>query len=171
MSLMCHNKWYRRFLFLAKEVASWSKDGSTQVGSVLVAPPNKFLGLGYNGFAPGVDDSQERLSRREVKLLLTLHAEENALLSYLADVRGATCYVWPFQPCSLCAARLISRGIKRVVSISNDTERWAASFGLAREQFNEAGVALDLYSDFTTEGPVDESLLGVVRRHFGQWFK
>ena len=44
-------KWDRRFLRLAREVASWSKDPSTKVGAVLVDPlDNTIVSLGYNGF-------------------------------------------------------------------------------------------------------------------------
>jgi hypothetical protein len=37
------DKWDRRFLGLAAEVAGWSKDPSTQVGAVIVRPDRRFL--------------------------------------------------------------------------------------------------------------------------------
>jgi deoxycytidylate deaminase len=41
-------KWDRRFLELARHVAAWSKDPSTQVGAV-VAEGKRVVSLGYNG--------------------------------------------------------------------------------------------------------------------------
>lgn len=42
-------EWDRRFLKIAREVATWSKDPSTQVGAVIVDPDQRVVSLGYNG--------------------------------------------------------------------------------------------------------------------------
>ena len=42
------NKWDKRFLEMAKLVASWSKDPSTQVGAVAVRN-RTVIAQGYNG--------------------------------------------------------------------------------------------------------------------------
>ena len=56
-TLILSNKWDIRFLEMAKLVASWSKDPSTQVGSVAVRN-RTVIAQGYNGFPRGVDDHE-----------------------------------------------------------------------------------------------------------------
>jgi dCMP deaminase len=55
-------KWDRRFLNLAAHISTWSKDPSTKVGAVLVNELQQVVGMGYNGFARGVVDTDERLN-------------------------------------------------------------------------------------------------------------
>ena len=44
-------KWDRRFMDMARLVASWSKDPSSQVGAVITR--GKFvISVGFNGFPP-----------------------------------------------------------------------------------------------------------------------
>ena len=74
------DKWHLRFLRLAREVSSWSKDPSTQVGCVIVDQSKRVISLGFNGLPAGLHDTAGRLLDRELKLALTIHAEENALL-------------------------------------------------------------------------------------------
>lgn len=137
-------KWDFRFLRLAREVASWSKDPSTQVGSVAVDSQNQVLSLGYNGFAKGVADDI-RLNDRDLKYKMVVHAEANAIINSHRSLSGSTVYVWPFMPCSTCAAMLIQAGVSRVVSLENDTERWQEAFALTKSMFAEAGIILQLY--------------------------
>jgi deoxycytidylate deaminase len=62
-------KWDRRFLELAKQVSTWSKDPSTQVGAVLVNDLLQVVGMGYNGFPRGVEDWQMNVyADRELKV-------------------------------------------------------------------------------------------------------
>ena len=63
------DKWDKRFIKLAKEVASWSKDPSTQVGSISVKN-RKIIATGYNGFPKGIDDKASTLKDRASKLRL-----------------------------------------------------------------------------------------------------
>ena len=60
MNILKLGKWDVRFLKLAHEVASWSKDPSTKVGCVLVKG-KKVISVGYNGLPMGIEDSIERL--------------------------------------------------------------------------------------------------------------
>ena len=48
------DKWDRRFLKIAREGATWSKDPSTQVGAVIVDQDQRVVSLGYNGPPRGV---------------------------------------------------------------------------------------------------------------------
>jgi len=142
------DKWQARFIDLAKEIASWSKDSGTQVGSVIVRPDRTICSVGFNGFPRGVKDSQEAIENRDAKLLRTIHAELNAILSSKESLVGYSLFVWPFQPCANCAAAIIQSGITEVYCPYNDHlahERWNESFGVALQMFDEAGVRL-IYS-------------------------
>ena len=74
------NKWDKRFLELAKQIASWSKDPSTQVGCVVVGPDREIRSTGFNGLPRGIEDSEDRLNNREIKYPMICHAEENAIM-------------------------------------------------------------------------------------------
>lgn len=144
------DKWHLRFLQMAEHVAQWSKDPSTKVGAVIVRPDRTIASVGFNGFARGVLDTAERLSNRDLKYPLTVHAEPNAILSAHEPVRGYTLYVSPLSPCSNCAGVIIQSGIGRVVAkcghVANPSQ-WSDSFKLALTAFDEAGVSVILVED------------------------
>jgi dCMP deaminase len=138
-------KWDLRFLGIAREVSHWSRDPSTKVGAVAVRD-KRVLALGYNGLPSGVQDLSERLENREIKYLMTSHAETN-LLTYAAkdgvSLNQCTCYV-TLHPCSHCAAQLINSGVRRiVVPVQEIPDRWKTSFNIAQTMFQEAGVLFD----------------------------
>lgn len=58
-----------RFLRLAREVSTWSKDPSTKVGAVIVGDNGQVISQGYNGFCRGFDDSEERYNDKQTKYL------------------------------------------------------------------------------------------------------
>lgn len=134
------SKWDKRFLELAEHIAQWSKDPSTKCGAVIVDEDHRIIGIGYNGFPRGVKDEKGRLSDRQVKNMLTVHAETNAILNSTASVKGATLYVWPIPPCCDCAGNIIQSGITCVVSPTEFPDRWAESIIQARVAMDEAGV-------------------------------
>ena len=136
-------KWHVRYLRLAHEVASWSKDPSTKVGCVLVKD-KRVISTGYNGFPRNISDSFDRLMDREQKYEMTVHAEVNAITTaalHGVSTEGCTAYV-TFNPCSRCAAVFINAGIDSVF-VAGDTvipDRWLKNFKLAAELLAEAGV-------------------------------
>lgn len=136
--------WDYRFFDLARTVASWSKDPSTQVGAVIVNGYRQVIGLGYNGFPRGVEDSNERLAIRPTKHLFTAHAERNALDNAHVDVRGSTMYA-TLCPCNECAKSIIQRGILRVVTAPfRDAEQAELfNFNITKTMFREAGVEFE----------------------------
>ena len=81
-------KWDQRYLKLAEEVASWSKDPSRKIGSVAVGSKGQVLAQGYNGFPRGIDDSFSRYYDRERKYELVVHAEMNVI--YNATYSGVS---------------------------------------------------------------------------------
>lgn len=144
-----NEKWDRRFLELAKHISSWSKDPSTKVGAVLVNPDNRIVvGIGYNGFARGVQDTDERLNMRELKYKFVVHAEVNAILMASAggQTRGSILYVWPAfdipNICHDCAKTAIQAGVKEVIGYipGQIKESWKESLAISKTMFDEAGV-------------------------------
>jgi dCMP deaminase len=137
-------KWTERFLERAKQVASWSKDPSTQVGAVIVRPDIlKVVGEGYNGFPRGVHDHPDRYANRELKYSLVVHAEANAIIDAGRDAEGCTIFVWPLFTCNECAKLIIQSGIKKVVSPKPDSSRWASSYDTAMLMYEEAGIEVE----------------------------
>ncbi|MCP4129012.1 MAG: dCMP deaminase family protein [Gammaproteobacteria bacterium] len=140
-------KWDTRFLGLAAHISAWSKDPSSQVGAV-ITDGNRIVSLGYNGFAAGVVDAPERLTDRERKLNLTIHAEENAMIFAKRDLTGCTVFV-THPPCPRCASKLIQEELGRVVYISPSEDflsRWESDLVLSKEMYSEAGVQVSEYS-------------------------
>lgn len=136
------SRWHERFLALAREVASWSKDPSTKVGAVAVDASRRVLETGYNGPPRGVVDSPDRMER-PAKYLWTAHAEEN-LVAHAARARleGATVYVTHLC-CNACARMLINAGVAKVVIGPGTTAMPDDVFNTARTMLAEAGVELE----------------------------
>ena len=140
------SKWDKRFLSLAKFVSTWSKDPSTQVGAVIFDDSNRIISLGYNGLSTGIEDKM--LEDRDRKLKLVIHAETNAIMFAKQNLKGCSIATWPFMPCSNCSSNIIQAGITRVIypeAIGEKATRWADSFRLSQEQFDEAGVIQKQY--------------------------
>jgi dCMP deaminase len=143
-------KWDEYYLQGAKWASTKSKDPSTKVGALLVSRYNRVLGTGYNGFAPGVKDQPDRLSEREVKYSLTIHAEENVLLGVSREASaGSTLYVWGAPVCERCMSRAIAMGVSRVVYDYDmllvnvcTHDKWVKSWQTSVKLASEAGVEL-----------------------------
>lgn len=135
-------RWTQRFLDLAKTVASWSKDPSTQVGAVAVGSSKQILETGFNGLPRGVQDLPERMER-PAKYIWTAHAEEN-LVAHAArkQLEGSTVYVTHLC-CNACARMLINAGVAKVVVGGGLTSMPVEQFQAAVTMFNEAGVQLE----------------------------
>lgn len=140
-----YNKWDFYFLGMAEYVSTASKDPSTKVGAVIVAPDRRVVSMGYNGLPRGVEDTEERLNNRELKYQLIVHGERNAMLFAREPLDGCTLYTTPFMPCSVCSGMIIQAGIKNVVSYYVDNTKWLDSFKLSSKMFKEAGVKVKLY--------------------------
>lgn len=112
--------WDKRYIEMAQLVASWSKDPRKQVGAI-ITKENYVTGIGFNGFPRRIEDTQERLEHKELKLKLILHAEVNAIMN--ARGQGDTVYVFPCLPCMPCFMQLIQIGIRRVVTSQLSLDR------------------------------------------------
>ena len=135
-------KWDERYIKLAEYIADWSKDPSTKVGAVIVDDKGRIVSLGFNGFPQKISDN-DRLNDRDKKYNVIVHAEANAVLFASRDLSGCTIYTYPFQPCSSCSGLIIQSGIKRVVTVRTDNDRWRTDFSTAAQMLIEAEVAID----------------------------
>ena len=138
------SNWDERFLELAKQIASWSKDPSTQVGCVVVGPDREIRSTGFNGLPRGIEDSEDRLNNREIKYPMICHAEENAIMHAARigiSLKDCTAYVtWP--PCTRCARSLIQAGVSEIIYPKgiDIPDRWIQDFDLSLKMFKEAAV-------------------------------
>lgn len=141
------DKWDYRFLRLAREVASWSKDPSTQVGAVLVSPDKRKIFHGYNGFPSRMEDKPEWYEDRNEKYSRIIHAEKNAILnSEGCSLKGFTQYTWPFCSCDRCCVESAQAGIVRFVSPIMSSEiavRWAAICAKTKQYCDEMNLVFD----------------------------
>lgn len=136
-------KWIKRYLKIAQEVATWSKDPSTKVGAVIIGDNGQIVSQGYNGFPRGIKDTEERLDNRPLKYKLVVHAEQNALLNALyngASVKGCSIFVHGLPVCNECAKSIIQAGISRVFFDTLPTEQWKENAKFAAKMLIEAGV-------------------------------
>jgi dCMP deaminase len=132
------DKWHKRFLDLCEHVATWSKDPSTKLGSVIVDSKKRVVSIGYNGFPRGVDDRHDRYEDRPTKYLFVAHAERNALDNAPMMVDNCTMYV-TLLPCNECAKSIIQKGITTVVTYRPERED-VFNWNITLAMFNEAGV-------------------------------
>lgn len=130
--------WHKRFLDLCEHIATWSKDPSTKLGSVIVDDKKRIVSVGYNGFPRGVFDLEERYNDRPTKYLFVAHAERNALDNAPMMVDNCTLYV-TLLPCNECAKSIIQKGITRVVTYRPDRED-VFNWNITLTMFREAGV-------------------------------
>ena len=142
------SKWDDRFVTIAHNVATWSKDPGTKVGAVLVID-RRIIATGYNGFPHQISDSLDRYENRELKLAYTVHAEVNSILNAAkngARTDGSTLYV-TFPPCVSCSTSVIQAGITQVVcpDLTTAPQRWIESFKMGNNLLHEAGVKVITY--------------------------
>lgn len=131
-------------LDLCELVARRSRDPSTQVGAVILRPDKTIASAGYNGFPRGTDDDPEIYQDRPTKLLRTVHAEANAIVTAREPLHGYTLYVSPLHPCANCAGLIIQAGIEvvRYRAPAETPFAWHQSFGAAANLLREAGVEI-----------------------------
>jgi len=140
-------KWELRYLEMARLVSTWSKDPSTKVGAVIVDSDNTVISVGFNGLPRLIQDTDQRLNNRDIKLKMIIHAEINAIITAKRPLNGTTIYTYPFMSCSQCAGMIIQSGICRHISYKTNNERWKDSFDLALEMFDEARVIVNLLEE------------------------
>jgi dCMP deaminase len=137
-----------KYMGLAWMMAGFSKDPSTQIGSMIINSDNRPLGWGYNGPPRAIDDNSFSWERPE-KYDYVKHAEDNALCHSHGCLDEATLYVTGL-PCKACMLDIVDAGIKRVVYM--DKRYDAASMQAQQDDINrvhdiaqKAGVKLEKF--------------------------
>lgn len=138
------DKWDARYINLAKEVSTWSKDPSSKIGAIAVGGKGDVLSTGYNGFPRHILDGDERYADRQIKYKYIVHAEANCIYNATyngVSLKGATMYVYGLPCCSECAKAIIQVGVERVVMHGDPfNERWRESVEQTLEMFKEARI-------------------------------
>lgn len=135
--------WELRFLHLAREVSTWSKDPSTKTGAVITDHNHNIISQGYNGFPRKMKDTASLYADRETKYSRIIHCEMNAVLTANGPVKGCILYTWPFLSCDRCAVHMVQAGIHTVVAPKLPAhlyDRWQNSVNKSKSYFQEAGV-------------------------------
>jgi dCMP deaminase len=143
--MMSWTNWPGRYMQLAKDIGSWSKDPRQKVGAIVVGRHGQILSQGYNGFPRGIRDSEKRLNDREIKLKYVVHAEMNAIFNASLEgisLENATMYVHGLPICHECAKGIIQVGIKKVVmnQLPEHRNHWEESCELAKKMLAEAEI-------------------------------
>lgn len=156
-----YDKWDKRYLLLAKHIASWSKDPSRQIGAVAVGDNGEVLAQGYNGFPRGIEDYPERYEHRPTKYKYVVHAEMNVIYNSSwngVSLAGSTLYVYGLPVCSDCAKGIIQVGIERVVMVDQVIpDDWKNSASLTFEMFDEAGIVYEFVD--LDDGPSNDNVV------------
>jgi dCMP deaminase len=136
--------WDEYFMGIALLSAKRSKDPNTQVGACIVSQDKKIVGTGYNGLPIGLDDNHYPWAREgeylETKYPYVTHAELNAILNSIQNLKGCTLYVDLF-PCNECAKAIIQSGISEIVYLSDKYSESPAVIA-SKKMLNDAGVTL-----------------------------
>ena len=102
--------WDEYFMGIAHLASERSKDPNTQVGACIVNDEHKIVSVGYNGMPRGVADKDMPWEREgdflDTKYPYVCHAELNAILNNVANLKDCTLYVTLF-PCNECAKAII----------------------------------------------------------------
>ena len=140
------NKWDKRWLEIAKNISTWSKDPSTQIAAIAVKD-KRLIATGYNGFPRNIEDLDDRWNNREEKYKYVVHAEMNCIYNanyHNQSLKGSTMYVVGLPVCHECAKGIIQVGITRVVAHYDKLPlKWSKSNSITEKVFKEAGVKYD----------------------------
>jgi dCMP deaminase len=126
---------------------TFSKDTSTKVGAIFLAPDTmQILSTGYNGMPRGFDETQMVRWERPQKYMYVEHAERNAIYNACRNgtpLDGSIAFVTMF-PCADCMRGLIQSGIKTIVTQKPklDCDRWGSHFNASLEMAEECGMEL-----------------------------
>lgn len=138
-----HIDWDRRWLRIAREVSTWSKDPKKKIGAVAVRDKRE-VAKGYNGFPSRIDDKEDWLNDDEMRRRLTVHAEVNMInnaMRFGQTIEGTRVYLYGLAPCQNCAINLINAGVLRIDFCRTYVDpKWDADWELSSELFRRAGI-------------------------------
>jgi dCMP deaminase len=109
--------WTDYFLGIAKVVSQRSHDIHTQHGCVITDTQHRILGVGYNGFPKGMNDTILPINRPD-KYHWMIHAERNALSNCVIRPDNGIAYITG-QSCNDCIMALWQEGIRTAIMIDS----------------------------------------------------
>jgi len=112
-------QWNEFFMGVADLAARRSKDPRTKVGACIVDERKRIVATGYNGMVTCADnDTLFPWAREgpplETKYFYVVHAEANAILNAVTELKGSTLFVTRY-PCHECTKLIAQTGIKTVL--------------------------------------------------------
>lgn len=134
-----------KYLGLAGAVSIFSKDESTKVGCIIVAPDGSVRAMGYNGAVRGSRADEDERRERPEKYWHFEHGERNAIYNAArcgTPLEGCTAFI-THPPCMDCARALVQAGIVSVVWNIPNTEfeqRWLEHKVRVERLFTECNV-------------------------------
>lgn len=144
---MTPDKKHKYFQLANYFAETFSKDTSTKVGAILLAPDTmQILSTGYNGMPRGFDETRMERWERPKKYMYVEHAERNAIYNACRNgtpLEGSIAFVTMF-PCADCMRGLIQSGVKTIVTRKPniDCDRWGSHFNASLEMAHECGMEL-----------------------------
>lgn len=137
-------KWHKKFLRLAREYSTSSKDPSTQIGAVAVKN-RRPIAFGYNGFPSRIEDTEFRLHSKPLKYARTIHGEMNVIYNAAEEgvkLRGSDLYIYGLPLCSACSLGVIQVGFDRVFMHCPNAIpiHWQDHWALTKDLLDESGV-------------------------------
>ncbi|ASV44677.1 dCMP deaminase [Agrobacterium phage Atu_ph04] len=105
----------------AVEAADMSKYDGSHVGAVLVKD-SRIVATGWNGYPSGVNDKYVNTLPRDKRLMMTIHAENNAILNAAkagVQIEGCDAIV-THKPCVQCLSKMRNAGVATVRYIVNE---------------------------------------------------
>jgi dCMP deaminase len=145
------NKWDLRFMKLAIEAASWSKDLRTKVGSAIVRNKS-VISIGFNGLPVNCNDEIKERFEPPQKYMWTIHSEANSLIQAAKlgqKTEGCVMYITLF-PCANCAGLIVNAGIIKIICENKpnfNDERWGENWKIAETILNEGGVKIEYINE------------------------
>jgi len=146
-----------KYFKLAQTTANlFSKDPSTKVGCILLAPESlQVLSLGYNGMPRNIDETDPSRWERPIKYSYVEHSERNCLYN---ACRSGVCTnnsiaITTLFPCCDCCRALIQSGVKTIVTLEPDMSnpRWGSDFGISKIMIEESKTNLILLKESETQ--------------------
>lgn len=137
------DKWNKRYIGLAHQVASWSSCLSRQVGCIITVE-RRVVATGYNGAPAGIPSCKDlnnclrrsSPSGENLDNCRAVHAEQNAIAQaakFGISIKGGDLYVTTY-PCTTCMKLIINSGLKRVYYTNEYNSP------LAKKLAEEAGI-------------------------------
>lgn len=158
-------RWDNHFLEMAILNAKMSKDPSTKVGAIITSADNHLISAGFNGLPRGIEDTEDRLNYRDLKLQLVVHAEMNSVLAAAklgVKLKNSTMYIaatntdgaiWGGPPCTRCLVEIIQTGITKIISYKrkNVPTKWEKDLDFSMSLIKEVGIKYLEYNIDTGE--------------------